>query len=795
MFQSTVPLVEALYVRGRHTLYERRDYPVQETRATGTIDERDELTGVRGYYTLLRDYDYEEYEGEEVFVVLCDLDNFRMLNAAYGENNCDDVLAEVGKTMRQCFGDRRVYRYGSDEFLIVNAFIDQHAFLEKIEEFNKRLDSISVGDSTLHMTCSYGCAYGLIDGPEVLHEAIRFADRKMFEAKRLGKARVVSAPLESDASAPNNRHRNSALKSYEADELTGLTNYIFFRRELAHLLADQEREEGLAPRDRIALVYFNVQNFKGYNQQFGFDAGDELLLLISEEIQQAYPGCLASRFSADQFMVVATASTAELGFRHVRHAFRKHRKDTSIWLRAGSYVPEDGIDVGVCMDRAKMACDSIKGRRDVFYRAYDETLRAQIMMHRYVLDSFDQALADGWIRPFYQPIARVATGDICDMEALSRWVDPDRGIISPADFIPVLEDARLIHKLDLYIVRQVCADYRRITDEGGHFVMPSVNLSRLDFELCDIVSEICALTDEFGMPHEMLAIEVTESVLSESQDFIKNEIDRFRNLGFQMWMDDFGSEYSSLNLLKEYQFDLIKLDMAFLRGFEGNEGARIIMSHIIGMAKELGFKTLVEGVETEEHYDFLREIGCGRAQGWYFGRPDTLENVMEAIRRDDSRSFETHDMHEFYEDVGHINLMRPIPAPPVEGHYATGDRPSIIVERMGSTYRFLNVSDTFQRFLVNIGIGSIEENLRLFNNPTPSFERLIASIDRTIESGQWDFASYGNAGHHCSVLTKCIARNAAHDAAAIFIVVIDSLVLDFSNEADGQTDPQTLGLV
>ena len=167
----------------------------QETRASGTIDERDALTGVRGYYTLLRDFDYDEYADEDVYVVLCDLDNFRMLNDAYGENRCNDVLARVGQAMQQCFGDRRTYRYGSDEFLIVNAFFDEHAFLDKLDVFNRRLHAIDINGAKLHMTCSYGYAYGKVTSSELLHEAIRLADRKMFEAKRLGKNRADSATL------------------------------------------------------------------------------------------------------------------------------------------------------------------------------------------------------------------------------------------------------------------------------------------------------------------------------------------------------------------------------------------------------------------------------------------------------------------------------------------------------------------------------------------------------------------------------------------------------------------------
>ena len=767
----------------------------QETRAGGHIDERDALTGARGFYTLLRDFDYAKYTNKRVYVVLCDLDNFRDYNDAYGENQCNIVLARVGRTLQQHFGDEHTYRYGSDEFLVVDAFENNEALERELVKLRSLLEAIDIDGTPLGMTCSCGYAYGTVDTSEKLHEAIRLADLKVLEAKRKGKNRWASASLDEDPALSGNWHRTNTLKSYESDELTGLANLICFRRKLKDLMKEQNAKSDVPEDDRLALLYLNVENFKHYNQQFGFDEGDRLLLLISEAIRETFPGCTASRFSGDQFMVVTTAGNAEQGFVHVRNSFRNKRKDTSIWLRSGGYVPlAEEEDVGAAMDRAKMACDNIKGRRDRFFCLYDNVLQMQINTHRYVLDSFDQALEDDWIRPYYQPIARVCTSDICDVEALSRWVDPVRGLISPAEFIPVLEDARLIHKLDLKIVRDVCRDYRRITDAGGHLVAPSVNLSRLDFELCDIVAEITAIADEYQVPHKYLAVEITESAFTDSQEFLKDEIDRFRNAGFQVWMDDFGSGYSSLNLLKEYQFDLIKLDMAFLRNFEVNESSRVILSHIIGMAKELEFKTLVEGVETEEQYHFLRSIGCGRAQGWHLGRPNTLESVMSSIGDDKKHSFEQHSMHSFYEEVGKVNLMRPKPAPAVDGHVATGDTPAAIVERRCGTYHYLNLNDTYRRFLYTMGVNSVEENERLINSDIVHYDRLKESFEQSVASGGWQYTTYDDLGHDCAMATKCIAANREEDAYAFLIVTADSPMLDFNNAGKSAENRAAMGL-
>jgi len=745
-----------------------------ETRATGGFDARDELTGLRGYYTLLNDV--EHHAGDKVYVVLCDLDNFRLINDAYGDRIGSQLLVRVGKTVQSCFGDEHTFRYGSDEFLIVRAFDTTEQFLELLATLKERVAAIDFEGKPLHLSMSYGYVYGAIRGSDDLHEAIRFADRKMYEAKRLGKARAVGAPLANDPLLlAHDDTEDKQYRTYEMDELTGLANMIFFRNHLEEQLTAQRHATNMPEGQRAALIYFNVENFKVYNEKFGFDAGDELLLLIANAIKEAFPKRLASRFSADQFMVVATVDTVSEGIRHVRHAFRQRQKASSISLKAGIYIPSDtDVNVGLVMDRAKMACDSIKGRHDIYFCYYNKELQSNILLHRYVLDNFEHALSEGWIKVFYQPIIRVSTGEVCDEEALSRWVDPHRGIISPADFIPVLEEARLIHKLDLYMVERACSNLALIQQRGQQVTPVSVNLSRLDFDLCDIVAEIEKIVSSYGLERRMLSIEITESALSGNAEFLKGEIDRFRKDGFEVWMDDFGSGYSSFHVLNDYNFDLVKVDMGFLRTFDKNEYSRIMLSHIIGMCKELGLKTLVEGVETQEQMEFLRGIGCGRGQGYFFGKPASLVEVEQAMEAQLYPNLEKPGHYDFYEEVGRVNLLRPDPAVSDTGHYVPGDIPAAIVQRRGKTYKYLNVSDVYYNFLQAIGVNTLDESTRRLNDTTHiEHMRMQEGIDVCITSGQWEWITFYEDGKYYSFRAKCIASHPEEDTVAIILVAIN----------------------
>ena len=247
----------------------------------------------------------------------------------------------------------------------------------------------------------------------------------------------------------------------------------------------------------------------------------------------------------------------------------------------------------------------------------------------YLIAHIDEAVEKEYIKVYYQPVIDIRTNKLYSFEALARWDDPEHGFLPPFDFIGILEEAHLIHKLDTFMLKKVCEKYRKETDLGHKCVPISFNLSRLDFKLCNIYKEVVRLTDEYQVPHEMLHIEITESVLDDDDGFIKSQIERFQRDHFEVWMDDFGSGFSSLNVLKDYEFNYIKIDMIFLRNF--TKKSQMIIQSIVDMAKRLNAGTLTEGVETQEHLDFLKEIGCDLVQGYYFSKPLPYEEVMKVL--------------------------------------------------------------------------------------------------------------------------------------------------------------------
>ena len=247
------------------------------------------------------------------------------------------------------------------------------------------------------------------------------------------------------------------------------------------------------------------------------------------------------------------------------------------------------------------------------------------------MDSIDRAIKENWIKVFYQPVVLAENRKLCGMEALARWEDPVYGMLPPADFVPVLEEYRQIYKLDMYILEKVCTDIFEAKKTGTYYVPISINFSRLDFELIDVVAAVDDCLNRHAVQKDMIHVEITESALSENGVQLRQAIDRFKGEGYALWLDDFGSGYSGLNVLQDFEFDMMKIDMKFLHNFSENEKIRPILKSIVSLAKEIGMQTLTEGVETEEIFEFLRSIGCERMQGYLFGKPMPKEQALDGI--------------------------------------------------------------------------------------------------------------------------------------------------------------------
>ncbi len=488
------------------------------------------------------------------------------------------------------------------------------------------------------------------------------------------------------------------------DELTGLQN-------LNGALSNLQGHGRYAASDSSVIIYLNVMNFKLFNQKYGFAGGNEFLRGLSEELRLVFKDEFIARAGGDQFIILADSLKQQDiidRLAAIREAVIKYQKGLRMRVKAGIYFATgDEEDPVIMIDRAKIACDDIIKAYDRDYNIYDDALDRKNELRQYVIDNFENAFKQNYFKVYYQKEVRAITGKICGYEALARWQDPEKGLISPAIFVEVLESVRLVHKLDILIIDTVCRELR-IDIDSGYAVEPvSVNLSQLDFELCDIRAEIDRCREKYGIPVELLHIEVTESAIASGSEFLAEQIRNFRNAGYEVWMDDFGSGYSSLNNLKIYDFDVLKIDMDFLRSFENNKKSRVILGSIVNMAKELGIHTLAEGVETQEQYEFLKRIGCEKLQGYLFGKPKPMDE-FEYEKECTLEACEDIELHKYYDNIGEINVLGNIPLRPKEME-VFNNLPIAITELEGGKLRFIYTNNAYLGFLSSLGFFTAEE--------------------------------------------------------------------------------------
>ena len=426
------------------------------------------------------------------------------------------------------------------------------------------------------------------------------------------------------------QRRTSAIKDEELeylasfDELTGLHNFAYFIREVS-LITNREGKR---------IVFVNIDNFKTYNDQRGFPSGNQFLKDVGALISNAFPNEFVSRISDDHYALFIDENGFEDKTVELNEQVKALDEGIAIELKFGSYKPMNEEDVRRAVDKARYACSTIKMDHTKLHVEYDKKMHNEYHLKQYVIRSVDQAIAEEWIKPYYQPVVWSKDGKMCSVEALARWEDPKRGMLSPGCFVPTLEETKLIHKLDAWIIEKVCIDIRDALDlEDGIPVLPvSINFSRLDFELMDAVSHLENMVKKYNIPKELIHVEVTESALTDSDTQLFKDIHTLKERGYALWLDDFGSGYSSLNVLKDFEFDVLKLDMKFLSTFSKNPRTKPLIESVIQMANKLGMRTLTEGVETKEEQEFLKSAHCDRLQGYLFGKPYPLEVLREKIQ-------------------------------------------------------------------------------------------------------------------------------------------------------------------
>ena len=417
------------------------------------------------------------------------------------------------------------------------------------------------------------------------------------------------------------------------DKLTGLMSFEYF------VLQVKERIERYnIQRSDSVYLFMNITNFKVYNDQKGFEQGNEFLKEVGKILSEVFNiYSLICRQSDDHFVIFARNENIKDKIDYINERIEALEPDIKPGIRVGAYEVYNPLDdPHYAVEKARYAYSELKHRNSgkrILY--YDEKMHDDYLMVQYIVTHIDEAIKEGYLKAYYQPVVWSKGRSLCGAEALARWIDPKYGFLSPAKFVPALESAQLIYKLDKEVLRLVCQDIRYNLDNGLPALPVSINFSRADFGLIDIVEVVTSTTDEYKVPHELLHIEITESALTDEEDTLKETIIRLHEKGFATWLDDFGSGYSSFNVLKDYEFDVLKLDMKFLTGFDGNMKSRSLIKSVIAMADQIGMKTLCEGVETIEQATFLEEAMCGRLQGYLYGKPLSYQEIMEKIKNGD----------------------------------------------------------------------------------------------------------------------------------------------------------------
>ena len=379
---------------------------------------------------------------------------------------------------------------------------------------------------------------------------------------------------------------------------------------------------------------------------------------------------------------------------------------------------------------------------------------------KYITDNLDRAIAEGYIVAFYQPVARTLTGEICGMEALARWIDPEYGVIPPDGFIGVLEEEGLIHKLDCHIIHRICEDYAETMTADNRTVTISFNLSRLDFKAMDMHAFIEQEMKSHKVPEAAFRVEITESMMDNDDIHMHEVIDGFWDSGLRVWMDDFGSGYSSLNVLKDYRFDTLKIDMVFLRDF--NARSREIVKSIVDMSKRIGVHTLAEGVETEEQFLFLKNIGCEKAQGYYIGKPLPYKDCIDHLHERGYR-LESPSKRQYYHDIGRVNLLSAMPLETIVAADAgTADAedqiPIAFVEYSDGDIKYLFANESYMRIIREMGEDSLDSiEVEFSRGESPLKEKFLSMILSAKETGETVGLDFIRGRKHCFAQVRAVA--------------------------------------
>ncbi len=575
---------------------------------------RDKLTGLFGASSYIKTLNEIQQTGGAFGIIVLDINSLTCINEKFGESVGNQILVVTAKKLKKCIRETDMaFRTGDDEFSILIRGVCNSEFYEDIidrirQSMNRR---VVLPEAAIKVGIGAGYARYPENGNDV-QSVIKAADSVMYQDKRLQKDEQKTEKV----SAYNLSH----------DSLTGLYNKRGFVEAVRIHLTEN-------PNTNNILLMSNFRDFKMINQVFGVDKGNEILIRMSNLIRERCGRMgIYGRIDSDHFVLLMEKERfRESGMCDVLDDFFYNilGADYQVRLQIGIYdVADPDMDVlGMC-DRANIAIRSIKHDSKLAIAWYQDDMMKDTLFENTIISRFDSALKNGEFVPCFQPQVD-PDGKLVGAEVLARWNFPGRGIMHPKEFIPVLEKAGVVVQLDRYIWERAAEFLEKWKGTPMEELSLSVNISPRDLYYVNLGDYFQDLMERHGLDPGKLKLEITESTVMSDPEQGAALVEKLRASGFIVEMDDFGSGYSSLNMLKDIHVDVLKIDMGFLHRTDDKKRARIILDFVISMAKTLGMSVITEGVETRDQLEFLVEMGCRIFQGYYFSGPVMLEEFLD----------------------------------------------------------------------------------------------------------------------------------------------------------------------
>lgn len=575
---------------------------------------RDQLTGLfnRSYFDYIKER-YENRMPEKITGIMLDINRFKAINDTFGHSVGDEALKVTSDILRRSVGDEgTVIRYAGDEFIILINTHDDSVIESMIDRIRGNFCKFNeCGGKKYHLSVSLG--FDKMDcSIHSINDFMNEIDKHMYEDK--SNFYIQNPHLE---------------RRIINDQLTGLYNERTFYVTARAMI-------NRSPDENFHLILTDIDNFKLINQKHGEKVGDDLLKYIGKNLlKMNNQDCIFARYSGDQFVGLIKEQSGEaLDINSFIGAIDTMYRDAPIdtfGVKYGVYCNVDReLSVQCMCDKALIAVESIKHQYNDMIAYYDDDMERELKKHEQIISGMRKALDNDEFKVYYQPKYDIGTERVIGAEALVRWDHPEYGLMTPDQFISIFENNGFIANMDEYIWDRTCQLVEAWKHQGIDVPPISINVSRrelLNDEFLDVVN---ALFEKYDIEPTDFHMEITESVYIETPEMIMDKVEKIRNMGIKVELDDFGSGFSSLSLFSRIPIDIVKIDRAFVRDIDNQAD---IIESIIMLAHRMDCHTIAEGVEEANQLQVLRELDCDYVQGYYYSKPLPGDEFLEYIKK------------------------------------------------------------------------------------------------------------------------------------------------------------------